>query len=493
MFERLTDRSRRSIVLARQHAFRFAHDSVDVPHLVLGLLEESMHTDGVVTRLLGADLATFTAAVERALPRGVRATDAAAPLPFTPAARALFVRAAAEADAARIERIDVEHLVIALALDEDGAGARLVASCGRPLEQVRRDARDLVAPRSGEADTSAQEARRTPALDAYCDDLLARARQGRLDPLIGRQAELEQLFATLLRHRDGNALILGKPGVGRTALLRGLAIAIAEGTAPTPLLDARVFTLDTLALLAGTRYRGQLEERLKALLYEARKLGNVILALDDADAALGEEGSSTASIPAHESSAGFLPMLKNAFDAGEIRFVFTLREDGAETLPRLQPSLARHLQVLELAPATPVETLAITRGIKSRLETLHAARIDDAALTAACSARDEFRALPGSAVDLLDRACSAVTAGRNAPNAELNTIDAEIARLEAEEVEHVRLREFIKAAAGREAIESLLKKRTSLLGNSKIECVVDAVAIRVASGAGRVGAGELAP
>lgn len=486
MFERLSERSRRILVLARQHAHRAGHDKLDVVHFLLGLLDESRHTDGVALRLLGLDFELAVASVERALPRTRGEREDAEPLPFSSSARGLLVRAAAEADAAQSSRIDVEHLVLALALDDDSLVSRLVEQSGRTLDQVRRDARDLIAPRAAEFESRTVEPKKTPAIDGYCRDLLAKAREGKCDPFVGRAAELEALYAVLLRHRDGNALLSGESGVGKTALVDGLAAAIVEGAAPTPLLDCRLYVVDPLALLSGTRYRGLLEERVKALLYESRKLGNVILFLDDAHTLLGDEGASTTSVPDGGGSAGFLPMLKPALDAAETRFLLALDVSDRARFRQAQPAIARHFQAIEIAAADAASALEITRAHRARLEAFHDLRIDDSAIHAAVNSVDELRALPGRAIDLLDRACAEVAVSRAAPTQESRELDDEIKRLELEEIEHVKAKEYIQAAAGREAIESLIQKRSKLLSHRRDTRVVDAAAVAAALAVGAI-------
>jgi ATP-dependent Clp protease ATP-binding subunit ClpC len=486
MFERLSERSRRILVLARQHAHRAGHERLEVVHFLLGMLDESRNTDGVASRLLGVELDRALDAVQRALPRSRPDGESGEPLPFSSNARALLVRAAAEADAAQSPRIDLEHLLLALALDDDGLVSRIVEEAGRSFEQVRRDARDLIAPRGAEFDSRVAEPRRTPALDSYCRDLLIRAREGKSDPFVGRSAELERLFAALLRHRDANVLLFGESGAGKSALVTGLADAIVSGTAPTPLLDCRLLAVDPLALLSGTRYRGQLEERVKALLYEARKLGNVVLFIDDAHALLGDEGASTASVPEGGGSAGFLPMLKPALDAGEVRFVLALDAADGVRFRRAQPAIARHFEPLEIKAADPALALEIVRTHRARLEAFHDLRIDESACRAVVESADDIRALPGRAIDLLDRACADVAHSCASPTREVRELDAEIARLEKEEIEHVKAKEYIQAAAGREAIESLIQRRGKLLTERRDTRIVDAAAVAAAAAIGAI-------
>ncbi len=489
MFERFTDRTRRVLVLARQHAHRMQHAALEAHHLLLGMLEEAKATDGSAERLLGIDIESAKAMVDRIAPLGNRPPDAHDALPFGPSARALLVRATAEADASRSEGVDLEHLVLALALDESHPAAKLVEQNGRSLEQVRRDVRDILAPRAHELESVVEETHRTPALDAFCHNLVDRAHQGQLDPFVGRGAELERLYEILLCRRDANALLVGSSGSGKTALARGLAIAIAEGTAPTPLLSAKLFAVNSLALLAGTRYRGQLEERVKALLYEARKLSQVILFIDDAQALLGEEGASTAWLTHDVPGAGFLSMLKHAFDAAETRFILALDSAALARFRIAQPSAQRHLQEIDVAPASKSETGDILRALKPQFELYHDVRIDDAALATAVLQRPRLqspgdpkdRALPGRAVDLIDRACSEIALASTEPTEDLKQIESEIARLQHEEAENVKAREYIAAAAGREALDTLEKRRERILSERRGQRAVDAAAIERAA------------
>lgn len=486
MYERLHDRARRVLVLARQHAYRFGHEQLDSAHILLGLLEESATRDGSAGRLLGIELASAAPIVERSQRKTSMVGSSSDALPLSHSARSLMARAQAEAQAGNRDSVTLEHLVLALAQDETSLAARIVEQHGGDLERIRRAARELVAPQDEEPEIdTGSRSFRTPALDAFAHDMVERARQARLDPFVPRAAILDRMFETLLRSRDANALLVGAPGAGKTAVMRGLAYAIAEGSAPTPLLGARLYSIHPLKLISGTRYRGDLEARVKSILHEAKRITNVILFLDDAQALLGEEGASTASLPNLAAYGSILAMLKHPFDLGFVRVVIALDPSSLPRFVAAHPSSQRHLQRVDVEAATIPETREILRALRSQFEAYHDVRVDDEAIdqiVTFATGSPQSRALPGCAVDVLDRVCSRLALTSNKPTEEIARLDADIARLEREEHEHVKARDYLRAAAGREALDALLTRRTELVELRRGRRIVDANAVRSALG-----------
>ncbi len=398
MFENFTERARKAIIIARGEAERYQHDTLTTAHLLMGILKEASGMGVLVLERLGVDLAYLREELQRRMPYGRRGFVVGA-IPFAPDAKKVLEYAQEEAALLGQDYVGTEHLILGIIRERTGIAGKLLRRLGVEIEDAREAVREL----TGEEGIPKRKARKTPALDEFGVDLTKLAREGKLDPVIGREKEIERVIQILSRKTKNNPVLIGEPGVGKTAIVEGLAQRIVNRDVPEDLLDMRVIALDLGALVAGTKYRGQFESRMKAIIKEASQGDDIILFIDELHTLVGA-GAAEGSIDAAN-------MLKPALARGDIRVI------GATTLSEYRKyiekdgALERRFQVVLVEPTSLEDTLEILRGLRPKYEEYHSVVITDEALEAAVKMADRYltdKFMPDKAIDLLDEACSMV-------------------------------------------------------------------------------------
>ena len=449
MYERFTDRARKVMQLANQEAQRFHHEYIGTEHMLLGIIQEGAGVAANVLKNLDIDLRKVRREVEKIIMVGPGTdTITMGKLPHTPRAKKVIEYSIEEARNLNHNYVGTEHLLLGLLREEEGIAAQVLMNLGLKLEDVREEVLNLLGhDRSGAADAAGAvpPARsRTPALDSFGRDLTELARQGKLDPLVGRQAELERLLLVLGCATKNSALLVGAPGVGKSALVAGLARRMVEGPAPPWLEGGRVVSLDLDMLVAGSRYAEQTTERMRAVVNEARRAGNVVLHLGGLHRLLRE--------PALPAAA----TLRHALRAGQVRCVLELTPRGyrrAATDPAFAP-----FQALPVAPLSQAETAEVLRRGVPAFESRHLVSVAESGLAAAAELGGSHR--PGSAVRLLDLACClAKMRTISLPPPDLSEIDAAVERLNQGKEAAVAEQDFEKAAHLRDQADKLKKKK----------------------------------
>ncbi|GLZ55576.1 ATP-dependent chaperone ClpB [Actinomycetospora sp. NBRC 106378] len=425
---RLTQRSQEALSAAQDLATRAGHTEVDGEHLLLALLEQP---EGLVPRLLtgtGVEVARLREDLDAALARKPRTTRPAASPGQVSVTQALArVLEAAEREAARLtdEYVSVEHLLVALAEGGTGTG-RLLARYGVTRDRVLAE---LTTIRGNQRVTSASPEATYEALTKYGQDLVANARTGRTDPVIGRDAEVRRVIQILSRKSKNNPVLIGDPGVGKTAIVEGLAQRIAHGDVPEGLVDRTLFALDMGLLIAGAKYRGEFEERLQAVLSEIRAAeGRILLFVDEMHTVVGA-GAAEGSMDASN-------MLKPMLARGELHMIGATTLDEYRKYVESDAALERRFQPVHVDQPSIEDTVSILRGLRERLQVFHGVRIQDGALVAAATLSDRYlteRFLPDKAIDLVDEACARLRTEIDSMPAELDGITRRVTRLEIEE------------------------------------------------------------
>ncbi len=489
-FERFTDRARKVMQLANQEAQRFNHEYVGTEHILLGLIKEGSGVAANVLRNLDVDLKKIRLEVEKLVQTGPDMVTMGR-LPLTPRARKVIEYATEEARNLNHNYIGTEHLLLGLLREQEGVAAQVLMNLGLKLEEVREEVLNLLGHGSEAAETpdrsaglgqdegtgepSARASRsRTPALDSFGRDLTELARQGKLDPVIGREKEIERTMQILCRRTKNNPVLLGEAGVGKTAIVEGFAQRIVKGDVPEILLDKRVVVLDLAMMVAGTKYRGQFEERIKAVMNEVRRAGNVILFIDELHTLVGAGGA--------EGAIDASNVLKPALARGEIQCIGATTLDEYRKYIEKDSALDRRFQVVMVEPNTKEETIAILKGLRDRYEKHHHVQITDDAITTAVELSSRYitgRCLPDKAIDVIDEAGARVHLKSLTRPPDLKEIDEEIERLNKEKEEAVANQDFEKAAKLRDQADKLKKKKANMMRewrerSASVDGVVDA-------------------
>ncbi len=458
MFDRFTDRARRVMQLARAEAVRLNHDYIGTEHVLLGLIQEGSGVAASVLRNLGVDLQRIRQEIERTVRRGTAPAPRTGQLPFTPRAKKVLEFAIEEANSLGHNYIGTEHLLLGLLRETSGRAAKVMEALGVRLRDVREEVLELLGARdksTPDSDVETQPARsKTPNLDTYGRDLTELAKKGKLDPVIGRKSEIERVMQILCRRTKNNPVLLGEPGVGKTAIVEGLAQLIVEEKVPEILASRRIVSLDLALLVAGTKYRGQFEERIKNVMNEVRRAGNIILFIDELHTIVGAGGA--------EGAIDAANVLKPALSRGEIQCIGATTLDEYRKHIEKDGALERRFQTIIVNPPTKEETIAILKGLRDRYEAHHRVRITDEAIEAAVFLSDRYitgRHLPDKAIDVIDEAGAKVRMRSLTRPPDLKDLDERIKRLEKEKDEAVAAQDFELAASLRDKLEKLRAER----------------------------------
>jgi len=467
MFSRYTERAQRVIVLAQDEARRLNYDYVGTEHLLLGLIREGEGIAAKALQSLGIQLEQVRAEVEKMIGKGSASTRGE--IGFTPRAKKVMVELAIEE--ARLlghNYVGTEHILLGLIREGEGVAAQVLKNLGAELERVRNQVIHLLGgvphPQSGAPQGGGAKAKpgksNTSTLDQFGRDLTTYAREAKLDPVVGREKEIERVIQILSRRTKNNPCLIGEPGVGKTAIVEGLAQRINDGRVPELLKDKRVVSLDLASLVAGSKYRGEFEERLKKVMEEIRQAGNVIMFIDELHTIIGA-GAAEGAIDASN-------ILKPALARGEMQAIGATTIDEYRKHVEKDAALERRFQPVMVEEPSTEDAISILKGLRDRYEAHHRVEITDAAIEAAVRLSDRFvtdRFLPDKAVDLIDEAASRVRLSTFVAPPDLKELESKLEEVRKEKEAAVQGQEFEKAARLRDK-ETKLKEE---LDRHKVE------------------------
>jgi ATP-dependent Clp protease ATP-binding subunit ClpC len=470
MYERFTDRARKVMQLANQEAQRFNHEYIGTEHVLLGLIKEGSGVAANVLKNLDVDLRKIRLEVEKLVQSGPDMVTMGK-LPQTPRAKKVIEYSMEEARNLNHNYVGTEHILLGLLREQEGVAAQVLMNLGLKLEDVREEVLNLLGhgaegiegperagggpPGSGETPRAGKS--KTPALDSFGRDLTELAKQKKLDPVIGREKEIERTMQVLSRRTKNNPVLLGEAGVGKTAIVEGFAQQVVNGDVPDLLLERRIVVLDLAMMVAGTKYRGQFEERIKAVMNEVRRAKNTILFIDELHTLVGAGGA--------EGAIDASNVLKPALSRGEIQCIGATTLDEYRKYIEKDSALDRRFQVVMVEPSTTGETIQILRGLRDRYEKHHHVQITDDAVEAAVELSNRYitgRCLPDKAIDVIDEAGARVHLKSMTRPPDLKEIDEEVERLNKEKEEAVANQDFEKAASLRDSADKLKKKKTNI-------------------------------
>src|SRR5579864_603260 len=461
MFERFTDRARKVMALANKEGQRFNHEYIGTEHILLGLVKEGSGVGANVLKNLDVDLRKIRNEVEKIVQAGPDMVTMGK-LPQTPRAKKVIEYAIEEARNLNHNYVGTEHLLLGLLREHDGVAAQVLMNLSLKLEEVREEVLNLLGA-GVETEEPAQENKgqkgksKTPALDSFGRDLTELAREGQLDPVIGRKNEIERVIQILCRRQKNNPVLLGEAGVGKTAIVEGLAQMVISSNVPEILHDRRIVVLDLAMMVAGTKYRGQFEERIKAVMNEVRRAKNVILFIDELHTLVGAGGA--------EGAIDASNVLKPALSRGELQCIGATTLDEYRKYIEKDGALERRFQTVLVEPPSQDEAVEILRGLRDRYEAHHRVRITDEALKAAVELSSRYitgRCLPDKAIDVIDEAGARIRLKSMVRPPDLKEIEGDIERLNQAKEEAVANQDFEKAASLRDQADKLKKKKESL-------------------------------
>jgi ATP-dependent Clp protease ATP-binding subunit ClpC len=465
MFERFTDRARRVVVLAQEEARMLNHNYIGTEHILLGLIHEGEGVAAKALESLGISLEGVRAQVEEIIGQGQQAPSGH--IPFTPRAKKVLELSLREALQLGHNYIGTEHILLGLIREGEGVAAQVLVKLGADLNRVRQQVIQLLSGYQGkEAVQTGGPAEGTPStslvLDQFGRNLTQAAREGKLDPVIGRENEIERVMQVLSRRTKNNPVLIGEPGVGKTAVVEGLAQAIYKNDVPETLKDKQLYSLDLGALVAGSRYRGDFEERLKKVLKEIKTRGDIILFIDEIHTLVGA-GAAEGAIDAAS-------ILKPMLARGELQTIGATTLDEYRKHVEKDAALERRFQPIQVKEPSVAHTIEILKGLRDRYETHHRVSITDGALAAAANMADRYvsdRFLPDKAIDLIDEAGSRLRIKRMTAPAELREFDDKIASARKEKESAIDGQDFELAATLRDKEKNLIAEKVEAEKNWK--------------------------
>ncbi len=473
MYERFTDRARKVMQLANQEAQRFNHEYIGTEHILLGLIKEGSGVAANVLKTLEVDLRKIRLEVEKLVQSGPDMVTMGK-LPQTPRAKKVIEYSMEEARNLNHNYVGTEHILLGLLREQEGVAAQVLMNLGLKLEEVREEVLNLLGHglegaevgerggRSGDGGESTSGSSKsgkskTPALDSFGRDLTELAKKGELDPVIGRSREIERAIQILCRRTKNNPVLLGEAGVGKTAIVEGFAQKVVSGEVPDILADKRIVVLDLAMMVAGTKYRGQFEERIKAVMTEVRRVKNTILFIDELHTLVGAGGA--------EGAIDAANVLKPALARGEIQCIGATTLDEYRKYIEKDNALARRFQEIIVEPTGKQETIDIIKGLRERYEEHHRVQFTDDAIVAAVEMSERYitaRCLPDKAIDVIDEAGARVRLRTMTRPPDLKEIDEQVEQLNKDKEEAVANQDFEKAANLRDQAEKLRRKKDQI-------------------------------
>ncbi len=464
MFERFTDRARKVMALANQEAQRFNHEYIGTEHVLLGLVKEGSGVGANVLKNLDVDIKKLRLEIEKLVKSGPDMVTMGK-LPQTPRAKKVIEYAIEEARALNHNYVGTEHILLGLLRETEGIAAQVLMNLGLKLEDVRQEVLNLLGAgvdnsyqglgvKLGPTATQKQKSK-TPALDSFGRDLNELAANDKLDPVIGRVNEIERLIQVLCRRTKNNPVLLGEAGVGKTAIVEGLAQRVVDKVVPEILKDKRFVVLDLAMMVAGTKYRGQFEERIKAVINEVRRAGNVVLFVDELHTLVGAGGA--------EGAIDASNVLKPALARGEVQCIGATTFDEYRKYIEKDAALERRFQTIAVEPPSKDETVEILKGLRDRYEKHHKVHFTDEALFQAVELSSRYisgRCLPDKAIDVIDEAGARVRLKNMTPPPDMANLEAKLEKLQSEKDDAVRNADYERAAALRDESQRVLDEKT---------------------------------
>ncbi|MBT4585072.1 MAG: ATP-dependent Clp protease ATP-binding subunit [Phycisphaerae bacterium] len=476
MFERLTDRARKVMALANQEAQRFNHEYIGTEHILLGLVKEGSGVGANVLKHLEIDLRKVRLEVEKLVKSGPDMVTMGK-LPQTPRAKKVIEYAIEEARSLNHNYVGTEHLLLGLLREQDGVAAQVLMNLGLKLDDVREEVLNLLGAgvesddeMSGEEEEMPSEGEgagrpsprgrgksKTPALDSFGRDLTELAKKDELDPVIGRHSEIERLIQVLCRRTKNNPVLLGEAGVGKTAIIEGLAQRIIACEVPDLLHDRRVVVLDLAMMVAGTKYRGQFEERIKAVMNEVRRAKNILLFIDELHTLVGAGGA--------EGAIDASNVLKPALSRGEIQCIGATTFDEYRKYIEKDAALERRFQSIAVNPPNTKDTIEILKGLRDRYETHHRVKITDEAIAAAVDLSNRYisaRVQPDKSIDVIDEAGARVRLKSMTKPPSMADLEEKLELLKVKKDEAVKSADYEAAASLRDEAEQIRKEKDTI-------------------------------
>ncbi len=467
MFERFTDRARKVMALANQEAQRFNHEYIGTEHILLGLVKEGSGVGATVLKNLDVDIKKLRLEIEKLVKSGPDMVTMGK-LPQTPRAKKVIEYAIEEARALNHNYVGTEHILLGLLRESEGIAAQVLMNLGLKLEDVRQEVLNLlgagvegeptglgmkISPGVGRGKPKSK----TPALDSFGRDLTELAKNDELDPVIGRKNEIERLIQILCRRTKNNPVLLGEAGVGKTAIVEGLSQQVINHQVPEILKDKRLVVLDLALMVVGTKYRGQFEERIKAVINEVKRAKNVVLFVDELHTLVGAGGA--------EGAIDASNVLKPALARGEVQCIGATTLDEYRKYIEKDGALERRFQTIIVEPPSKDETLDILKGLRDRYEAHHKVHFTDEALYQAVELSTRYisgRCLPDKAIDVVDEAGARVRINNMTPPPDLTKVEEKIVKLQKEKDEAVKSADYERAAALRDQAQQLLDEKAKL-------------------------------